>query len=67
MAGQVDNGVTPPWQGKPVATKRTHGFEVRKTIFFQFPHKAAVLSDEELMKGNISLRKKTGEGKADMN
>lgn len=50
-----------------MATKRTHGFEVRKTIFFQFPHKAAVLSDEELMKGNISLRKKTGEGKADMN
>lgn len=36
--------------------QRKHGFEVRKTIFFQCSHKAAMTS-EELMKGNISLQK----------
>lgn len=50
------------WQAK-----WTHEFEVKKTTFFQFSHKAARLSDEELMKGNISLQKKTGKGKADTN
>jgi hypothetical protein len=39
---------------------------VRKTTFFPFSHKAAMISDEELMK-DISLQKKIGMGKADMN
>lgn len=62
------------WQAKwtmvwPLALspQRTHEFEVRKTTFFQFSHKAARFSDEELMKGDITLQKKTGEGKADTN
>lgn len=39
---------------------------MRKTTFFPFSHKAAMISDEELMK-DISLQKKIGMGKADMN
>lgn len=49
-----------------LSPQRKHGFEVRKTIFFQFSHKAAMIS-EELMKGNISLQKKTGKSTAARN